>query len=73
MSIQAEKLELVRMILDTNNPSILKSIKGLFATKKVSDFWDTLTEDQKSDIHDGLKEIERGEIIDYNEFMKEYR
>lgn len=34
MNIQAEKLELVRMILDADNPDILNSIKRLFAPHK---------------------------------------
>ena len=72
MNIQAEKLELVRLILDTNNPSILKSIKVFFTKRKAFDFWDTLSIEQKNDIQEGLEEVERGEIVDYNEFMQEY-
>ncbi|MBE9467892.1 MAG: hypothetical protein IMY72_06155 [Bacteroidetes bacterium] len=73
MNIPAKKLELVRLILDTNNPSVLKSIKELFTKRKGSDFWDTLSQEQKKDIQEGLEEVERGEIVDYNEFMKEYQ
>ncbi len=73
MNIQAEKLELVRMILDTNNPSILQSIKNFFTKNNVADFWDTLSQEQKNDIQDGLQDIENGDIVDYNEFMKEYK
>lgn len=34
MNINAEKLELVRMILDTDNPTILSSVKRIFAISK---------------------------------------
>ncbi len=73
MNIQAEKLELVRLILDTDNPSILKSIKEFFTKRKVCDFWDTLSQEQKNDIQEGLEEVARGEVVDYNDFIREYR
>jgi hypothetical protein len=73
MNIQAEKLELVRLILDTNNPNILNSIRGLFTKSKTIDFWETLSSEQKNDIQEGIDEIENGETVDYNDFIKEYR
>ena len=73
MNIQAEKLELVRLILDTNNPNILNSIRGLFTKSKTTDFWETLSQEQKNDIQEGIGEIEKGETVDYNDFIKEYR
>jgi len=73
MNIQAEKLELVRLILDTSNPDIIKSIKEFFAKSKTVDFWETLSQEEKLDIQKGIEEIDNGEIVDYNEFMKSYQ
>ena len=73
MNIQAEKLELVRMILDTDNPSILSSIRRIFASYKNVDFWDSLPESQKEEILRGIEEVENGETVDYEEFMKKHR
>lgn len=73
MNIQAEKLELVRMILDTDNPSILSSIKRIFESYKNIDFWDSLQESQKEEILKGIEEVENGETVDYEEFMKKHR
>ena len=73
MNIQAEKLELVRMILETNNPSVMKSIKTFFTKSSITDFWDTLSQEQKNDIQTGLDDIENGDVVDYNELMKEYK
>ncbi|HQB78045.1 MAG TPA: hypothetical protein PLJ52_06835 [Tenuifilaceae bacterium] len=73
MNIQAEKLELVRMILDTDNPSILSSIKRIFESYKNIDFWDSLPESQKEEILRGIEEVENGETVDYEEFMKKHR
>ncbi len=57
MNIQAEKLELVRLILETDNPSILASVKRVFAKSKKVDFWDSLPQQQKDDIVKGIEEI----------------
>ncbi len=73
MNIQAEKLEIMRLILETNNTSILESIKELFAKSAAVDFWDTLPQEQKDDILLGIKEVEQGEVEDYDDFMKKHR
>jgi len=73
MNIQAEKLEIMKMILDTDNPSILESIKSLFKKSATIDFWETLPQEQRDDILHGIKEIENGEVVDYADFMKKHR
>ena len=59
MNIQAEKLELVRMILDTDNPNILSSVKRIFTTSQKVDFWDGLSPAQQEEI---LREIGRAHV-----------
>ena len=73
MNIQSEKLEIMKLILETDNPSILESIKKLFKKNPPNDFWDTLSQDQKDDILKGIDEIESGETLDYEDFMKKHR
>jgi hypothetical protein len=73
MNIQAEKIEIMKMILDTDNPSVLESVKNIFKKITTADFWDTLPQVQREDILQGIKDIENGEIIDYEDFMKQYR
>jgi len=73
MNIQAEKLELVRMILDTDNPGILSSIKRIFTNSRKVDFWDNLPQSQKEEILEEIEEIENGETLDYEEFIKKHR
>ena len=55
MNIQAEKLELVRKILDTDNLGILSSIKQIFTSSKKVDFWDSLHKSQKEEILKGIE------------------
>jgi hypothetical protein len=73
MNIHAEKLELVRLILDTDNPGILSSIKRIFQLSKKGDFWDDLSQYQKDEILKGLEDIENGETVDYNEFINKHQ
>ena len=73
MNIQAKKLEIMKMILETDNPSILESIKRLFTKESSTDFWTELTQEQKDEIHIGLKEIEKGATINYDDFIKHHK
>ncbi len=73
MNIQAKKLEIMRLILETDNPSILESIKNIFTKKSQIDFWEVLPQDEKDGILQGIKEINNGEIVDYEEFIKKHR
>lgn len=73
MNIQTEKLEIMKMILETDNPGILNSIKKLFKKETGGDFWETLPQNQKDEILLGIEEIEKGETVDYEDFIKNHR
>ena len=73
MNIQAEKIEIMKLILETDNPIILESVKNIFKKNTTTDFWETLPQEQKEDILQGIKDIENGEVVDYEDFMKKYR
>lgn len=73
MDIQAEKIELVKMLLETENPKIIESIKKIFKKEKASDFWDDLSIQQRHEIEKASAEIENGEITDYESFMQKHR
>ncbi len=73
MNIQAEKIELVKMLLETDNPKIIESIKKIFKKQKSVDFWDDLSVNQQKEIENAIKEIENGEVTDYDSFIKKHR
>ena len=73
MNIQAEKLEIMKLILETDNPGILESIKGFFKKDTSVDFWKTLTPEQRDDILQGIKEADNGEVVDYEDFIEKHR
>lgn len=46
MNIELEKSELMKLLAETNDETIIASIEKIFKTKN-KDFWDELSEEQK--------------------------
>jgi flagellar basal body-associated protein FliL len=72
MNIQAEKLELIRMLLNTKEPSVLASIRRIFEKQEKADFWTTLSEEVKEDIRQRIDELDKGEKYPYNEIISKH-
>lgn len=73
MNIQAEKLELMRMILETDAPDVLITIRKILKKASKVDFWDTLPQSQKDEILKGIEEVDNGEVVNYEDVMKKHR
>ena len=61
------------MLLNTDNPKIIQSIKQIFKKEKSVDIWDELSPEQKTEIQQGTTEIENGKVTDYDSFMANHR
>jgi hypothetical protein len=72
MDIQLEKLELIKMLLETDDQSIIASVKKVFSSNK-KDFWEELSQEQRDEIEESDKQIDRGEFVLYENIMKKYR
>ena len=73
MNIQSKKIEIVRLILNTDKPSILKKVEDVLKNKKAGDWWDEISEGEKQAIDQGLAEADRGETIPHEEVMKQVK
>ncbi len=73
MNIEIQKIELVKLILNTDNTDILNSIMQIFAKSTQNDFWETLSPEQKEEVEAGLNDANNGNVVGYSEFMKKYR
>ena len=73
MNLQTEKIELAKLLLSTNNPKIIQSIRQIFKKEKSADFLGDLNSDQIAEIKKASFEIKEGEIIDYDTFMAKHR
>ncbi|SEN52064.1 hypothetical protein SAMN05444671_1745 [Flavobacterium sp. CF108] len=72
MGIQLEKREVMDILKGTNDLSIILAVKKMLTQKK-KDWWDDLTDEQKEEIKEGERQIERGEFVEYEEMMKKFR
>ncbi|MNE60588.1 hypothetical protein D3C80_1557440 [compost metagenome] len=68
MDIQLEKQELIKRLSETNDPSIIESIKKIFQKEK-KDWWNELSDKQKADIEQGEKDFENGDFVTSEDFF----
>lgn len=70
MDIQTEKIELAKLILNTNDIKLINQIKSLFKDKE-ENWWDELPASVKQGINESIEQANRGEFISYDEVKKE--
>jgi hypothetical protein len=68
MDIQATKIELVKAILEIDDKDFIKKV-ATFVYKERVDFWDELTSSQRQEIMQGIKDLDKGERIGFDEFI----
>jgi len=74
MSIQAEKLKLIQLLLKTENPTIIEKIKSILLTSnEQKDIWEELSKEQKNEIDKAIEESMSKITVDYESFMSEFR
>ncbi len=70
MDIQAEKITLAQLLLQTEDVSIIKKVKAIFK-KEQKDWWEELSDAQKEAIDEGLEDFKNGRTITYEEVKKQ--
>ncbi|GAA0870883.1 hypothetical protein GCM10009117_00280 [Gangjinia marincola] len=73
MNIHEEKIALVKELLEIKDPSILSEIKNILHQNDRNDFWDDLTDEQKSEINQARDQIKNGNTTDFESFMNLHR
>ncbi|MBG6187107.1 hypothetical protein [Flavobacterium sp. CAN_S2] len=63
MDIQSEKLELIKLLLETNDNAIIEAVKNIFKSQK-KDVWKDLSPEQQEEIDLGILEANRGDQVD---------
>ncbi|MCL9770672.1 hypothetical protein NAT47_09595 [Flavobacterium sp. HXWNR69] len=69
MDIRLEKLELMKMLMETENPSVLQAIRKIFQ-KEEKDWWDDLTEEQQNILNESMEQYEKGEFSSFEDYIK---
>lgn len=73
MNVQAKKLEIVQLILNTEKPTLLRMVEDVLKREKVADWWDEISPAERKTIERGIEEADRGELIPHEQVMKEVR
>jgi predicted transcriptional regulator len=74
MDIVELRRDLHNMIDKISDSNVLNAVKTLLSGKTAtqSDWWDTISDEEKAEIEQGLAEADRGEVIPHEEVMKKY-
>ena len=68
MDIQAEKYSLIEYIMGIKEASTITKFKALIKTSE-KDWWDELSSAEKTEIQEGIRQADNGELISHEEVM----
>ncbi len=71
MNIETRKVNVISWITHLSDEEILSKIESL--QNNEPDWWDLISNEEKSEIEQGLAEIERGETKSHEEVMSKYK
>ena len=75
MDVIELRTDLHNMIDKITDSNVLKAVKTLLSEKITghADWWDTLSDEERSEIEQGIIEADRGEIITHQQAMDKYK
>ncbi len=74
MNIHTEKLKLVHLLLNIDDPKVINKIKVIIeSTHNRKDIWEELTDVQKKQLDIALKESLNNQTVDYERFIRNHR
>lgn len=71
MNIEATKLELMHLLLQTQKETLLAKVKKVFEDEQV-DWWDDMDEEEKKEVETGLAQADKGELKPHDKVMKRF-
>lgn len=71
MDIEATKLELMQLLLQTQEVNLLAKVKKVFEDGQV-DWWDDMGKDEKKEVKTGLSQADKGELTSHGKVMKRF-
>ena len=69
MDLQAEKLNILQTIVNTDDEGLIRDVKAFLSGRK-TDWFDELGEEQQQDVLEGLAEADNGETVPHAEVVK---
>ncbi|GAA3965787.1 hypothetical protein [Mucilaginibacter dorajii] len=71
MNIQAEKLNVLQQIINTDDISLIQDIKAYISNRNL-DWFDDLNDSQKSDVQEGLDQLDNGRSFSHEDAKKRF-
>jgi hypothetical protein len=72
MNIEAEKIELLKLILETEDEAIIQKLKVVFE-KPEPGFWEELPASVKESINRGLEDVAAGRVQKHEDVMQKIK
>lgn len=70
-TLNFNRKELADYILHSAKDSFIEKVKALLLKESV-DWWNDLSDEEKAEIEEGLKQIENGEVVSHESVMKQF-
>lgn len=71
MDIEATKLELMQLLLQTQKVGLLAKVKKVFEDEG-TDWWDDMDEREHQEIEEGLGQADKGQLIPQKKAMERF-
>ena len=71
MNIEATKLELMHLLLQTQKASLLGKLKKVFEEEQ-TDWWQDLSTEEQTEIETGIKQADNGDLVAHETVMKRF-
>ncbi len=72
MNLDSEKLKIINWIANLSDESIIYKIKLLSEQEKNTDWWDEISDAEKTSIKRGLEDVKAGRVTPHEEVRKKY-
>ena len=75
MDVKELRADLHNMIDKISDRNVLIAVKTLLSgkTETKTDWWDTISEEERTEIEQSLAEADRGEVTPHEEVMEKYK
>ncbi|WP_295711329.1 hypothetical protein [Mucilaginibacter sp.] len=71
MNIQAEKLNVLQQIINSDDIGLIKDIKSLISNREL-DWFDNLSKHQQADVKEGLTQLDKGQSFSHEDAKKRF-
>jgi len=71
MNIQAEKLNVLQQIINSDDINLIKDIKSLISNRSM-DWFDGLSKSKQNDVTEGIIQLDSGTVFSHEEAKKRF-